>query len=247
MSIATLENLGLRNQEAKVYIALLRNGPSSVFKAAKHAAIPRSTAYEALAALEERQLVGSLRRNRVIYYEALSPVNLIEEMETKLSLARMIVPLLEAQQRAGGARNSNDVRFFHGRRGVRGAFVEFYERVAKEGLRNIQTISDPDFEKELPGLLKEVIGEKVRRNIHSSLITSGSARRKRFKFYQDDEFRTVRYFPDRITFRCTMIVGGSSTLFVPHGTLLPLAIVIESEQIGDMFRQFFQFFWEMLE
>ena len=72
MDIKALENLGLSNVEAKVYLALLEVGSVVANKIAEQSGIHRRTVYDALETLIEKGLVSFvIEANKKYYYQLL--------------------------------------------------------------------------------------------------------------------------------------------------------------------------------
>ena len=60
-SIAALQQLGLTQSEAKIYLALLQDNPANGHQVSKNAGVPSAKVYENLERLRKRQLVASVR------------------------------------------------------------------------------------------------------------------------------------------------------------------------------------------
>lgn len=64
-AISQLTQLGLSEYEAKAYTALLKENPASAYEIAKNSGIPTSKIYEVIKRLESKQMVQSIRGERV--------------------------------------------------------------------------------------------------------------------------------------------------------------------------------------
>lgn len=63
-SISRLTELGLSEYEARAYIALLKDNPSTAYEIARSSGIPTSKVYEVIRRLEYRQMIQSIRGER---------------------------------------------------------------------------------------------------------------------------------------------------------------------------------------
>src|SRR3989344_2789384 len=82
-----LQDAGFTKGEVKVYLSLLRIGESKVGPIIKHSRISRSKVYDILERLIQKQVVSSIKKNNILFYQALSPytiLNIIKEKEEKL-------------------------------------------------------------------------------------------------------------------------------------------------------------------
>lgn len=119
-----LFSLGIAPKEARVYLSLLKEGPSSVRQLAAATGINRGTVYDVLKELQAHGLVRFYNAETRQYFVAASPKRL-EEMaeEKKTSLARAtsdlvdVIPQLEALYDGGD--RTPVARMFEGPEGVR--------------------------------------------------------------------------------------------------------------------------------
>ena len=78
-----LEQLGLSNNEIKVYLALLELEQSTATPIVKKADIPNSKIYPVLEKLIKKGLVNYVIKNNVKYFQASSPENLMDILNSK--------------------------------------------------------------------------------------------------------------------------------------------------------------------
>ncbi len=111
MDINFLKKLGFSDKEAKVYLALLHLGPSSVRKLAEYSELNRGTTYDALKWLQEQGVVNFYDKDSKQYFVAENPDTLHElvrdqEMDLKDVKRQLdgIVPELQALYNKGGER-----------------------------------------------------------------------------------------------------------------------------------------------
>ena len=81
-----LEQLGLNEKEAKVYLACLQLGKAAVLLIAKKAALKRPNTYLILEALSAKKLISIVIEGKKKYYTAESPTKLLQLHELKKEL-----------------------------------------------------------------------------------------------------------------------------------------------------------------
>ncbi len=84
-----LKEAGFSEKEARVYLALMEMGPSSVTQVARKADINRTTGYDILEGLVSKKLVRSAEKKGKMIYVAENPENiqkLLEEESKRLNL-----------------------------------------------------------------------------------------------------------------------------------------------------------------
>jgi sugar-specific transcriptional regulator TrmB len=104
--VGVLQELGLNEKEAMVYLALLSLGEASVSEVAQEAKIKRPTAYLILSSLEEKGLVKINTLLKKTNYLALSPQNLAVQLKRNTDLVKDILPQLLATYNLGKAKGS---------------------------------------------------------------------------------------------------------------------------------------------
>ncbi|MBI4437521.1 hypothetical protein HY631_01070 [Candidatus Uhrbacteria bacterium] len=130
-----LTDLGFTPTEARVYLASLKLGPTSVQEIAKVAKLSRTASYDVIAVLQERGLMSTFERGKKKYFSAEEPERavayfknrsqeLVEKIET------FTRSLTEMKMLAGGERPT--VRFFEGREALHALFADLVSVHPKE-------------------------------------------------------------------------------------------------------------------
>ena len=78
-----LKDIGFTGHEEKVYVALLRLGPSTTGLIAKEAGVSRSKLYEILERLTRKGIVSHYRRNNVMVFAAAPPERILDYIQKK--------------------------------------------------------------------------------------------------------------------------------------------------------------------
>ena len=75
-----LENLGLEQKEAKVYLELLKLGEATATKIGEKTNLDRTLMYQIANKLIEKGLVSYIIKNNVKYFSAANPKKLMEDI-----------------------------------------------------------------------------------------------------------------------------------------------------------------------
>lgn len=110
-------SLGLSNTEAKVYIASLKLGPTSVQEIAKTSRLSRTATYDAVAMLQDRGLMSTFERGKKRFFAAEDPESAVAHFRQKIEEMNSQVGVLERsvgeiKLMSGGEKPA--VRFFEG-------------------------------------------------------------------------------------------------------------------------------------
>lgn len=111
MDIDLLKKIGFSDKSAKIYLALLGLGPSSIRNLAEFTSLNRGTTYDTVKWLQEKGLVNYYQQDTKQYFVAEDPEKLhqlIERQQTELAEAgqklEKTVPELQALYNRGGER-----------------------------------------------------------------------------------------------------------------------------------------------
>src|SRR5438552_2037104 len=115
--IAYIQDLGLSENEAKVYLAALALGPSTVLKISREAGIKRTTTYAVLETLKARSLIIVEIRGFKSLYVAEGPEKLEQMLELKKERFKEILPELKALAELKGGESF--IKYYEGVAGVK--------------------------------------------------------------------------------------------------------------------------------
>jgi sugar-specific transcriptional regulator TrmB len=126
-----LQEIGLSEKEAKVYLALLQVDSDSIPNIAKKTDINRTTVYPLLESLNKKGLVSETLEGKKVFYQAAAPERLetfVERqkvtLQEKSERLKDIIPQIKSIQREQGERPV--VKMFTGREGAISAYTEFF-------------------------------------------------------------------------------------------------------------------------
>lgn len=126
-----LQDIGLNEKEATLYLALVQVDNSSVIDLSKKTKINRSTVYVVLEGLAKKGLVSETTVGKKTHYQAEPPERLetfVERQKVNLDeqskRLKDIIPQIKTVQRETGERPV--VKYFEGREGIIAANEEFF-------------------------------------------------------------------------------------------------------------------------
>ncbi len=163
--LITLQNYGLSEKEARVYLTVLELGTSIASTIARRAELNRVTTYTLLEDLKRDGIVNETTKEGVKYYSVISPDILLKQLEQKYESFKQKVPELLAMAEKFG--NKIKVQFFEWLEGI----VKMYDDMLSSthepihsflGLEDMQpTLKKRLFEWFLPQRIKLKIPAKV--------------------------------------------------------------------------------------
>jgi len=143
----SLENFGLTEKEAKVYLAILALGRATVVSIAQKAELKRPTVYITLESLIKKGLARKIPKNTTTLYVAEDPNYLLNLLAEKEKSIKDIIPLLQAMYNEKKAKPQ--IKFFENTDGIKKIYSEL--RQAKKYIYFYGSIKDiaKDFYKDM--------------------------------------------------------------------------------------------------
>lgn len=251
--IAQIEDLGLSNKEARVYVANLMLGPASVQQIADYAEIKRVTTYVILESLISLGLVSQTMKGKKTLFVAEDPSNLrrlLEKREQELAEQKtsfeQVLPELQSLKTL--PEEAPGVKFYEGADGIKTLFSSFfslpeYQTSDISGISNLDQVHEffPDF---------EAAGgnpERLKRGIKSKLVYT-SAKGPIYQQDDSDKLRVARYVPiDKYPLSGDFSIVGDHVFLLSLGGKKPIGISIHSREITKGFRAIFDMAWDKAE
>jgi len=126
-----LQEIGLSDKEALVYVTLVQSEHLSVIDIAKKTKINRTTVYLVLESMQKKGLISETRVGKKVHYEAAPPERLetyIERqkivLDERAKMLKDIIPQIKSIQRESGERPV--VKYFEGKEGIISSTEELF-------------------------------------------------------------------------------------------------------------------------
>jgi len=130
-TLEAMQNLGLSQKEAKVYLSLLDRGEASAYVIANRSGLKRPTVYVLLEELRRKGFVQKIPRAKKQLYRAEPPEEVFALASERLEVTRAALPKLRALQQ--GASKKVNVSYYEGLNGVeQGMEYKLKENAEKE-------------------------------------------------------------------------------------------------------------------
>jgi len=157
----TLEQLGMHEKKAEVYLACLESGNATAYLIAKKVGLKRPTVYDIANQLMREGLLHKSMRGSVKYFSPADPEKLIHLLKTKEKNIREVMP--ELQNLYNSPKVKPLIRYFEGKEGI----IEMYEdslRSCKKGDEILAYVGE-DVLKHLPKYVEDYVQRRVEKGI----------------------------------------------------------------------------------
>ena len=249
--IEELKLLGLTDGEIKVYLSLLKLGPSTNSPLARQAGLQSSTVYYCLNSLIEKGFVNYIKKGDRKHFSALDPEDIIavlqrkeSELQQQKQRIKKAIPKLKQHQNVLQDRNTAEV--YEGLQGFQSTFTEIL-RTLKRGDRYEAFVIEQALDE--PKRLKLLF---IRHNkmlkakgIKLRLLAPERMRSVFEKLYGKHFLRTyqqVRYTKEKTPVGITVYKDTVVTNIEENGR--PVSFKLTNKKLADSYREYFSSAWE---
>jgi len=229
-----LEQIGLTDNEAEVYLALLKLGFGCAADIIEETGMHRTSVYGALSRLKVKGLVSHVIVDRKPFFKASDPERLKTVLEEKLKLVDDVLPKLRAVSEKSAA--GHEVSYFRGIEGIKSLFEDIIHTRADY----VGYGAGEQTDKILKYYFKHFVEKKEKQGIHSRLvyvegskhIVPCSTSRIRFLPKERASPTSVRIYRDKVAIMLLSIDE-------------PFVVIIKNRYVADDFRKRFEYMWSI--
>lgn len=229
-----LEDLGLEEKEAKVYLALLSLGEATATAISEKSNLDRTLIYQLTNKLIEKGLVSYIIRNNVKYFSAASPQKLIQDLKEKEEQLQKAMPQLIGLTKI--KEQETKVEIYRGKEGLRTILKDII-RTKKD---YIAFGEEGRFQKVLPIDVHQFLRELEKNNIHERVLVREDMKGKVLK----SKNSAFKYLPKDYLSPVTILVYENKIAnFI--WTLPYYVILTKNKEVADSFRSHFELLWKI--
>ncbi|MFC1754677.1 TrmB family transcriptional regulator [Thermoproteota archaeon] len=234
-----LEKIGLTTNESKAYMALVDGGSASAGDIAKKADLHRRPTYDALNRLVEKGLVSYTVKQGKKYFHAADPDRILGIIKLREKEINEVLPDLRAKYKATKTKIFSET--YEGREGIR-AVMEDILREKKEWM----TLSSTGLGyKILPYFLEHFAQRRQKLGIkRKSLLIDTKDAREYSKILDKQKLVDYKFLSKDVKNPQTIWIYGDKVAIILVSIEHPVAILIESKEIADFYRDQFNLMWK---
>jgi len=242
----TLEELGLSDKEAKVYLACLELGASPVQKISSLSGINRVTTYVILECLSKKGLVSETQRDKKTLFIAEDPENLSillekirEEVEEKNKILKKAMPELKSLIQLAGKKPI--VKIYEGKSGLIALQQEYMKAMKKD--EKMCSFVPIDYLHEVFLPEEGLKPKRLKKRVSIRIIYNS----KKGDIDKNDPaaLKETRRVPiEKFPFKSGMDIYGKNRVAIINYKDKLMGISIESKELHDTFKIIFELAWE---
>lgn len=238
--IKPLIELGMKAQEARIYLAAIKLGQATVSAIAAEAGIQRTFVYGLLEEMQRDGIVSSLEIRGKIHYSPISLDQFQKRQLAKFERFSAILPELKSLEKTVGDRPR--VRFFEGLEGIKAALEDTLDQPT--GSKILAYATGEGAYEQMPEFMNDYLKRRVKKKITVQALAPDNAVNREHVTHDKEVLReTIVLSEDRYPFTNEIdIYGHKVAIMSLQGELL--AIIIESESVAKTQRSIFELAWE---
>jgi len=236
MDTQILQEIGLSNTEAKVYLALLELGSALAGEITKKSEVNRTNVYDALERLIEKGLVTYvISANRKVF-EPVNPEMLREILKDKQEKLSSVINELQLKYKT--SRSKEEATIFKGKKGIKSIF----EDILKEKKDLFAYGAESRFADMFPAYQKHWNDRRARLGIKVKMIYNEKVRQRKIK--EKLKKLTMKFLPKHYEFPSTIMIYGDKVITIVW-TELPFGFMIRSKETVKSHMNFFEILWNI--
>lgn len=240
-TLKVLQQLGLSEKEAVVYLASLQLGKDTAFTIAKRSGLKRSTVYVILNELTIKGLIDISKTARATLYNPVSPKKLLQQVNFRKNQLEEALPELLLLYK--DKPEKPNIHILEGNRGVEQVYREILNSV-KEGEEVLCFGQIKHFETGYKKLLETWILEmKNKKNRAREIVPNEEYERAYVERVKQNRnpHHLIKVAPSGMLVNDNIIYADKVAIFSVKQDAF--VVLIESKHIAEAYRNVFEFLW----
>ncbi len=234
-----LQQIGLNQKEAKIYLANLELGEASIQEIAKKSGVKRTSIYNLIDDLVKREVVHVVIKKNKKRFVAAEPGTLKEIITQRKKALENILP--DLKMLSGTTKEKPRVRFYEGLEGIKAVYND--------------NLIDKKSMKAFTGVTKgyailgdygdEYIAKRAAAKIKIQVIAPDDASGRVLKKKDRVSRRVTRLIPKKkFPFDIEINIYGNKVSFISYSKQRLMGVIMESPEIAKTMNSIFDFAWE---
>ena len=248
MNTQTLQNIGLTDGEIRVYLALIKLGPSTSGPITDKSKVSTSKIYHILERLMQKGLVSYIIKEKTRYYQAEDPIKIKDyinkkekEFQKQKIQVEKLIPELQLQKRL--EKTKSEAQIYKGFKGIQTITEHIYSRLKRGD--TFYDIGIPAFqEKKYHSYWQKDHRRRIKAGIKCQMLFNLSTPKEVLKNRNSFKGCDARYMPLPIETPSWILVYKDVSVIVLQSEE-PIAIEIVNKEIAKSFKEYFNAFWKL--
>ncbi len=225
-----LNEIGLTENESKIYLALIDLGPSLAGQISRKTGLHRRTVYDSIEMLIKKGLVGYIKNNNRKLFQASNPDKILSIIKEKEEILSPFVNILK--EKYNSKKEKEETNFYKGKEGLK--------TILEDQLNSKEIMilgASPKAYDILQFYFKWYDKKRKDKKIKIKIITS-DRKIKRIPLAE------IRYLPEKYSNPVALNIYGDKTAIILWASQ-PLAILIKNKEISEGYKKYFEIMWKI--
>ncbi len=237
----TLQQIGLTEKQAKIYLACLELGECSIKEIARKAELKRTTIYDIIDDMIKAGFIKTIMQGKKKKYLAAEPSELESIIKKREILLAQILPQLNSLNNSGGTKPK--VWFYEGKEGLKKAYADtlkYNGELLSFASEHVAHILGKNW-------VENYFRKRIKRKIHvRAIMPSAEYLTKEIISRDRKQLRMTKTInPNKYLFSIEInLYGHRKVAFMSSKE--ETALVIEAPEIYNTLKLIFEFFWDTL-
>src|SRR3989344_2255417 len=232
-----LKELGLTDNEVRIYLILLKQGMQNPSEISQKLGLHRGYIYDALERMQEKELINSILKNNKKYFRATSPENLIELLKLKLENLQKIIPDLKKIMEI--TKEETKVELHKGQKVYRTLIKDIISSLKENDEAYLIGIDENTLLNEVePIYLKQYLNLIQTKHIKEKIIIKQGSKKLK---YHNLKYRQLS--EDYIGKTAQIIYKNKVAIFIL--SMPYYLIIIENKEVAETYKKQFNLLWKI--
>ncbi len=241
-----LSQLGLSQNEIKVYFGLLSLGITTTTPLVRAVKIPISKIYPTLERLIQKGLASYIIKNNVKYFQATNPEKLLELLgkkqqeilQQKQELEKLI-PQLKLKQKLEPEKQ--EATIYEGIKGLETVYDDLLRSMNKGDEYYVINLHQQDNYERYHLFYRKYHMKRDAKGVHVNILTHTFHKQRAKTIFKGLHHCTLRFTSEPLPSSLLIYKNKVATLLLKEE---PIIIVVESKQNAEQYKHFFQTLWK---
>jgi len=238
-----LKNIGLEENEARVYLASLSLGQTTVLKIARNSELKRTTVYGIIESLKNKGLMRIEMKGLKSFYIAENPEYLESMLDTRKRELNSNLANFMALYKLQGEESS--IKYYTGLKAMKKVYLETLDEIRTGDEYLIITNQKKWFELDPEFWMKQYIEERAKLPCKIRLISQDSDVAREHQKFQKNYNEEFKIFKEGTNIEIDVVITNQKLIIVDLS--MPLTtLVIQNKNIINLQKQMFEIIWKNL-
>jgi len=234
-----LTQFGLNEKQAKIYLACLELGSSSILEISKKSGINRATAYYIIEELIDKDLISQTSKKKKKLFAAAEPADIMKLIKEKELLLKSILPNLNALNNLSVKKPR--IRFYEGDDGI--------YKVMKDYLSASKEVFKFANHEQFKLALKydsQLIEKRIKNKIFLKMIVPDLPKSREWQTKDKSQLRKTKIVSNKkYPFKTEVTIYSNKIALTSYKE--KIGIIIESKQISETMKFVFNLCWDNIK